>query len=75
MPSPPTPDAIRTAREALGLTRLELAGRIAGATPDQLAMAKRMDAIVKGIRLWETGARPPSPAYAHALSTALRNET
>lgn len=66
-----TPETIRTARESLGLTRIELAGRMLDATPEELAMAKRIEQVVKNIRYWETGTTAPSPVYADLLTHAL----
>jgi DNA-binding transcriptional regulator YiaG len=66
-----TPEQIRQARTDAGLTRLELAAKMTNATPDQLAMALRMQSLVKTIRHWESGEQHPSPIYADLLIRTL----
>lgn len=67
-----TPDQIKRARQSAGLTRLQLAGRITGATPDQLATARLLISLENTIRYWESGDRIPSAVYARALTDALQ---
>jgi transcriptional regulator with XRE-family HTH domain len=68
----PTANQIRRARTAAGLTRLQLAGRITGATPEQLATARLLVSLENTIRYWESGDRIPSAVYARALADALQ---
>ena len=74
---PPTADTIRAARlsqrgaNGKPLTRMEFAARLAGATEEEYEMAKRIQHLFKGITLWETGKRTPSPAYADLIRRTL----
>ena len=54
------------------LARLQLAGRITGATPEQLATARLLVSLENTIRYWESGDRIPSAVYARALADALQ---
>jgi transcriptional regulator with XRE-family HTH domain len=67
-----TADQIRTARESQGYTRLELAARLAGATPAEYEMAQRLHNLFKTITNWETGKQIPSPAYADLIRRTLK---
>lgn len=71
MPNPPTPDQIKEARLTAGLSRLQLAGLMLDASPEEIERARQLVSMDYAIRQWESGVRTPSAKHVALLLDRL----
>ena len=66
-----TPDSIKAARTDAGMTQVELAAALIGATPQELPRLKEFFNALMTVRTWESGKHPPDPRNTRALLRIL----
>lgn len=71
MPDPPTPDAIKHARQALGLSQPELAHKLMHATPQEIDRLREYQQTLRLVQFWERGTYTPDPDNTTRLIHAL----
>ena len=65
-----TPTTISAHRKRLGLTQLQLAGKLIGATDAEIERARAIQSSLTLVRYWEHGTHEPGPdntAKLHAI--------
>ena len=72
--TPPTPEEIKALRDRLGLTQLEFAGWLIGATDQEIDRAREIISMLTNVRLWESGKRAPGTKHGQ-YADLLRSRT